>query len=162
MPLWTKDDSAAGAPKYKIKDNSPAKGAALFGTEVVGLGDGEYNNKKNHTGWTRVRRGKGPLVSFTITAPGTGYANTDTINVTGGTTNATATIGTNGTGVITSVTVTNAGSGFTNVSSTTVTITTGAGTGATLTPVLGGRAGRVQTETLVALSGMTSNNSTLA
>lgn len=162
MPLWTKDDSAGGAPKYKINSNSTANGSSLFGTQVVGLGDGEYNGKKNHTGWTRVQRGTGPVSTITIGAAGTGYANTDTVKVSGGTTNAAATIVTNGAGAIQTVTITNNGAGFVNNSTATVTITTSAGTGATLTPVLGGRANRVQTETLVALTGMTSNNSTLA
>jgi hypothetical protein len=170
MPLWTKDDSAGGAPKYHIKDNAVANGSVLFGTEVVGLGDGEYNGKKNHTGWTQVRRGKGPLKTIAINAAGTGYANGNFVRVSGGTTNAYATITTDASGVLTSLAVQDNGSGFVNNSTITVAVFTagptggvaGAGTGGTFTVVLGGRAGRVSTETLVALSGMTSNNSTLA
>lgn len=160
MPLWGSKDQANNAPKYKILANSPANGNTLFGTTVVGLGDNEYAHQ-THAGWNRVTYGTGPVTTLTITSSGTGYANTDTIKVSGGTVNATGTIATNGSGVITAVTVTNGGSGFTNVASANVTITTSAGTGATLTPVLGGRAGRVQTEVLVALSSMSANNSTI-
>jgi hypothetical protein len=158
---WTNDDSQAGAPTYKINANSANTGTDLYGTQVVGLGDEEYAHQ-THTGWTRVQRGTGPVKSITITVAGSGYANTDTINISGGLTNATGTIATDANGAITTVTLGANGTGFINVSTANVSITTSAGTGATLTPVLGGRAGRVQTEVLVALTGMTSNNSTLA
>lgn len=163
MPLWGSLDQANNAPKYKILANSPANGNTLFGTTVVGLDDGEIQTgrKAAHSGWVRVIRGNGPVANVTITVPGSGYSNTDTVNISGGTINASASIATDGNGAITSVTVTNSGSAFTNVSSTTVTITTTAGTGATLTPVLAGRAGRVSTEVLVAQSSMSANNSTL-
>lgn len=172
MPLWTKDDSAAGAPKIQINGGlgNPALGAASFGTTVVGLGDGEYVGKKAHTGWTRVIRGKGPVSSIAITAAGTGYSNTDFVRVSGGTTNAYASVTTNGSGGITALTLApNVGGGFVNNSTISVGVFTAgstggsasAGTGATFTVTLGGRANRVQTECLVALSGMTSNNSTL-
>lgn len=167
---WTKDDSAAGAPKYKINANSASTGTDLFGTQVVGLGDGEYNNKKNHTGWTRVQRGTGPVATIAINAAGTGYANGNFVRVSGGTSNAFATITTNGAGAITALTLQEAGAGFVNNSTITTGVFTvgstggvaGAGTTATFTVTLGGRANRVQTETLVALTGMTANNSTLA
>jgi len=105
-----------------------------------------------HAGWNLRKVGTGSVVSFTIGAGGTGYANTDTINVavTGtGAVNATATLTTNATGGITAVTITNAGSGYTTTAPTLV-ITTAGGTGATITARAGGRAGRVTNETLVA------------
>lgn len=164
MPLWGSKDQANNAPKYKILANSPANGNTLFGTAVVGLDNGEIaaGNHGDHSGWVRVIRGVGPVANIAITAAGTGYANADTVKVSGGLVNAAATITTNGAGAIQTVTVTNPGGGFTNVSSATVAITTSAGTGATLTPALAGRAGRVQTEVLVAMGSMTANNSTLA
>jgi hypothetical protein len=170
MPLWGKIDQANNAPKYAINSTSPNTGIQLFGTQVVGLDDGEVaaSPRANHTGWTRVQRGTGPVTSFTIGAAGTGYTNGHVAVVSGGTVNAVATVATNGSGGITSLTITESGSGFANVSSTTTAIrvsvggAASGGTGATVTPVLGGRAGRVQVETLVALSGMTANNSTLA
>jgi hypothetical protein len=166
------NDSAAGAPKYKINANSAATGTDLFGTQVVGLDDGEVQNstKANHTGWTRVQRGTGPVATIAINAAGTGYANGNFVRVSGGTTNAYATITTNGSGAITALTLNESGAGFVNNSTITTGVFTvgstggaaGAGTTATFTITLGGRANRVQTETLVALSGMTANNSTLA
>jgi hypothetical protein len=168
MSLWGKIDQANNAPKYKILDNSPNTGIQLYGTTVVGLDDGEAAATGNlaSPGWTRIQRGKGPVATITITAGGTGYSNTDTVKVSGGTTNAAATLTTNGTGGISTVTITNAGGGFVNNSTSTLAIanSTGgasAGSGATLTFTLGGRANRVQTETLVCLSSMTANGSTL-
>lgn len=168
---WTKADSAAGAPKYKIHANSADTGTDAFGTgnTVVGLGDNEYAHQ-THTGWTRVQRGTGPLSTIAINAAGTGYANGNFVRVSGGTTNAYATIATNGAGAITGLTLNVKGAGFSNNSTLTTGEFTvgstggvaGAGTGATYTIVLGGRANRVQTEVLVALTGMTANNSTLA
>lgn len=162
MPLWGNKDQANNAPKFKILPTAANTGSDLFGTEVVGLDNGEVSSGNiAHSGWVRVERGTGAVASLTITAAGTLYANTDTVTVSGGTTNATATVATNANGSITAVTLTNGGSGFANVSSANVVITTSAGTGATLTPVLNGRAGRVHTEVLVAMASMTANNSTL-
>lgn len=168
---WTKDDAAAGAPKYKINANSASTGTDLFGTEVVGLDDGEVqaSDRVAHTGWTRIQRGTGPVATIAINAAGTGYANGNFVRVSGGTVNAYATITTNGSGALTALTLNEVGSGFVNNSTLTTGVFTvgstggsaGAGTGGTFTITLGGRANRVQTETLVALSGMTSNNSTL-
>lgn len=170
MALWGSRDQANNAPKYAIEAGSTATGADLFGTKVVGLDDGEVqsSSRANHTGWTRVQYGTGPVANIAITAAGSGYSNTDVVRVSGGTTNAIATVGTNGSGGITSLTFTEKGAGFTNVASTTTAVrvsptgAASAGTGATFTVTLGGRAGRIQTETLVALSGMAANNSTLA
>jgi len=112
----------------------------------------------SHTGWHLVRIGTGPVATLTISVGGTGYSNTDTVKVavTGnGSINASATLVTNATGGITTVTITNAGRGFTNAASGTVSFansTSGAsaGSGATLTITLGGRAGRKHYECLVA------------
>jgi hypothetical protein len=170
MSLWGKIDQANNAPKFKINATSPNTGIQLYGTQVVGLDDGEVaaSSRANHTGWTKVIRGTGPVANITISAAGSGYTNGNVVRVTGGTANALATVTTNGSGGITSLTLTKGGAGFANVSSTTTTIrvseagAASAGTGATLVVTLGGRAGRVQNETLVALSGMTANGSTLA
>lgn len=163
MSLWGNIDQANNAPKYKILPNSPNTGVQLYGTTVVGLDDGEAAATGNlaSPGWVRVERGTGPVATITINSGGTGYANADTIKVSGGTTNAAATLTTDGNGTITTVTLTNAGAGFTNVSSSTLAITTSGGTTANLAFTLGGRAGRVMTETLVALTNMTANGSTL-
>lgn len=170
MALWGSKDQANNAPKYAIEAGSTATGVDLFGTKVVGLDDGEVASspRANHTGWTRVQYGTGPVSDITIDTAGSGYSNGEVVRVSGGTVNAVATVTTNASGGITALDITESGSGFTNASSTTTTVrvtangAASAGANAAFTVSLGGRAGRVQTETLVALSGMTSNNSTLA
>lgn len=113
-----------------------------------------------------------------IVAGGTLYANTDTVKFSNGTINAQATVTTNTTGGITSLTFSNGGGGFINNTATAVTINTATGSGATITAItatgsgsnltptiaaganltltitLGGRAGRVHNECLVALSSL--------
>jgi hypothetical protein len=163
MSLWGKIDQASSAPKYRATDVSPNTGVQVFGTGVVGLDVGEVaSGNPAHAGWNRVVRGTGPVKMITITAAGTLYANTNTINITGGTVNATATIQTNGSGVVQSITVTNPGAGFTNTATAVGTVTTATGTGLTFTIALGGRANRIFTETLVAMGSMTANGSSLA
>lgn len=105
---------------------------------------------------------------------GTGYVNGEIVTVSNGTINATAAITTNATGGITSLAFQApgwAGSGFgaANTTRAVVTIATAAGTngnvtvnaiaagaGLVLTATLGGRAGRVTYETLVAMPSITS------
>jgi hypothetical protein len=117
-----------------------------------------------HAGWNIRRAGTGPVRSITVSAGGVGYNNTDIINISGGQVNAAATPVTNSTGSIVSVIVTTPGTGFANVSSATIAITNStagasAGSNATLVPVMGGRAGRVTYESIVAMGSM-SNGAT--
>ena len=114
------------------------------------------SKRLNHAGWNLRRAWSGPVESLAINAGGTGYNNTDLVRVSGGSVNASATVSTNSTGGLTSVTITNRGGGFINVSSSTVAVTnaTGGATGGstgTFVLTLGGRAGRVHYETLVAM-----------
>lgn len=179
MPLWGNSNTKAKAPKFKVIEADTAGNASrgnntAFNNTSVGVfhpgqAKGVFGanatqvaaaSKKNidHTGWHLVRQGTGPVKSLTITAGGTGFANTDTIKVAvvgTGTVNAAATLVTNATGGITTVTISTPGGGFTNASSATVSFansTGGAsgGSAATLTPVFGGRAGRLHYECLVA------------
>jgi hypothetical protein len=180
MPLWGKANAKASAPKFAIIEsqvaNGPSRGnntafnnvssgvfhpgqaIGVFGANSADIASrNTAGNTKNinHTGWHVVRQGTGPVKTFTVSVGGTGYANTDLIRVSGGTTNATGTLTTNATGGIVSATVTGGGKGFLNVANTTVAVTNStagasAGSGATIVPVLGGRAGRVYYECLVA------------
>ena len=168
MPLWGKLDQANNAPKFKINSRSPNTGIQLFGTGVVGIDDGEMTSKPGpaHAGWQRVRRGAGPVTTINISVGGSGYANTDTIRVSGGALNATATLTTNATGGITTLAITNNGAKFVNNSTTVVAVANSsggvsAGAGATFTVTLGGRANRVQVETLISQSSMSANGSSL-
>jgi hypothetical protein len=166
MPLWSNTNLAASAPKFATKERnggalpSYATGAANnHGNTVWGVPHSKAANTTAHgahTGWVHVIKGTGPVTSITLTAPGTAYANTDTWKVSGATVNATGTIVTNGSGVITSAPVGVGGSGFTGTNGT-LAITTSTGSGATLTPVYGGRANRVNYETLVAMDTISAN-----
>jgi len=128
-------------------------------------------SKAAHTGWNIRRAFTGPIASVTVAAGGTGYKNTDTLTIstgglTGVTANATGTVSTNATGGIVSITVTSGGSGYvdaTRANSTfTISNSTGgstSGVAANLVAVAGGRAGRVQYETIVAF-GMANSGTT--
>lgn len=154
MPLWGNHNNANNAPKFTVQANTGGKGTQLYGTVVQAVNavsaEANTNYGLSTPGWTYKKVGTGPVASLNIGAGGTLYSNSDTITVSGGTTNATANIVTDGNGVITSLTNLVGGAGFTN--SATVAITTSTGSGATITATLGGRANRVQYEILVALN----------
>lgn len=84
------------------------------------------------------------LIAIKVTAAGTGYAATDTVNISGGG-GATAELVVNSAGAIQSVIVTNGGSGYDSASLPTVTVTSSTGSSATLVAV-------VQTKTAVLVS----------
>lgn len=120
-----------------------------------------------HAGWVVRTVFTGPVARINVVAGGTGYNNTDVASITTpagslGTVNAAATISTNSTGGIVSLTITNQGSGYTSTtlsnSSFVIANSTGGstgGAGAQLTANVGGRAGRQQAETLIAMSSIT-------
>lgn len=150
--------------------NSQQRAIGVFGEDGNEAAKLRLHNlpRPAHAGWVKVIQNVGPLVGLTKTAPGSGYSNTDFIKVTSSVANsvfASANIVTDNIGAIVSTNITSGGFKFTNVASLTVAIrNTGdtgasAGSGATFTPVLGGRAGRVQMETLVAGGSMTLDGS---
>lgn len=121
-----------------------------------------YANSHNgrypaHSGWVEQRLGTGPIISIVETSANTsGYTNADVVTVVSGEAggNATASIVTSNTGAILSVNITNPGYGFVNVlNSNNVVINTASNTavGAVFEATAGGKAGRVQWETLVAM-----------
>lgn len=164
MALWGKINQANNAPKYKVLAESTANGQVLFANTTISAfipnaatgtyGMANNSSPKTHSGWIVRREGTGPVIGLTITVPGTGYSNSGVVTISGGLVNATANITTNGSGVITTITNLTSGSGFKNSSNTVVAIS-GGGTGATLTPILGGRANRVHEEVLVATGSIT-------
>lgn len=90
----------------------------VFGVTSTQMSNNITNNVKDrpaHAGWVLRRAGTGPVASAVVNAPGTGFANGETITVSNATTNSTLTITTNATGNSTSIFVTSGGSGFTNV-----------------------------------------------
>lgn len=189
MPQWGLTDQANNQPKnthiqIQVGSGKTARAAnqtalynnvtpsafgknAAIGTFGVSAAEKANTNGESkdvtHSGWQIRTAWEGPITSLAPNAGGTGYANTDTIKVSGGSVNASATLTTNATGGIASITLGTPGL-FVNVSSATVSVanSTGgasAGSGATFTIKLGGRAGRVFYETIMA-AGSLSNGAT--
>jgi hypothetical protein len=164
MAQWGSTDAAANSPFMTVqqlkKKANVANRDALYGNTTTTAGvfavdaaeQAASDSPAAHSGWVLRTLGTGPVTSVTITDGGTGYANTDTFEVTAssGGVAATGTITTDGSGVITDVALTSTGSGYTTKAPA-VVITTSAGTGATLAAVAGGRAGRVMQEVLAAI-----------
>jgi hypothetical protein len=174
MSLWGNVDNAANSTIYAAaqgnKTPNTANRTTLFQNTTVGafvtnIALGQFGvsaaeaantagegKKVPHAGWNLRVQGTGPLGTVTVGTAGSGYANSDTFIVVAGSggVNATGNLVTNATGNVVSTSLTSSGSGFTSVTPT-VTITTAAGTNAVLSATAGGRAGRVQYETLVAM-----------
>ena len=117
-----------------------------------------------HAGWVSLKIGTGPIIGVSLTNGGTVNANgfilvtdtaTDTTsNVTGSGANISYTINAV-TNTVTSVTLVNGGSGYSNASKITYTVTGANVAQPTLSFTLGGRGGRITTETLVAMGSIT-------
>lgn len=140
----------------------------VFGVSAQEMANNTTNHAADqpaHAGWVYRKAGTGPIVSVGITAGGSGYDNTDVMTIAspqaGG--NATVTMVTNSTGGVTALTITNSGAGFlavdasANISIANSTGGATAGLGGGFTATAGGRAGRVHTETLVAMGSLGSN-----
>ena len=162
---WGKTDNANNAPIWsgalEKKKANTANRDSMYGNSVFGADTTEAGLVPGiaHAGWQYRKVGTGSLQSLTIVSGGTGYANTDTIRIVSEKgANGAASITTNGSGVITAVNITTKSSGHTKKSPT-VSITTSAGTGANIVAAAGGRAGRVEFETLVAMKSMTGDGS---
>lgn len=187
MALWGKNDSAADSTIYAAQQVNRTPNTANRTTLFDNVTTGDFQNngvnmnkavgqfgvsaaeaantagegkKVAHAGWNLRTAGVGPLASITVAAAGRLYSNADTFSVAAGTggTNATGNLVTNSTGNVVSYSITTGGANF-NSATPTVTITTAAGTGASLTATAGGRAGRVQYETLVAMGSITGDAS---
>ena len=166
MALWSNSDADTSAPKNAVAGGLgvSANGQTLFenttidayvpnaAVGVYGVTAAEEASETDgtqHAGWNLVKRGTGPVVS--ITANTGAYSPDGNVYLTftgGGTgnTSANAQILTNGSKQILSITVNEGGEYI-----TTPTIGTVANANVALTITMGGRANRVQTETLVAM-----------
>jgi hypothetical protein len=172
MSLWTNSDSANAAPIFPgVAGVNNANGSQMFGntqiaafntglretTGIFGVDTTEQtvsatsNTHPQHSGWVLVTRGTGPIISVTAN---TGAVTTNgALTLTGGGTGATQAnvyISVNTQGyVVNSAIQINELSGFIGGNYLTVPAHGTAGN-AVFTFTLGGRAGRSQTETLVA------------
>lgn len=139
----------------------------VFGVSATEQSNNTLNDSKEvgaHAGWNLRRAGTGPVIGITANGTPLAYNNNDVISVLSpGGTNAAISFTTNATGGSLTFTVTNPGSGFnlvtvptSNVSVTNATGGTAAGNTTTtnFTVTVGGRAGRVHYETLVAMGSL--------
>jgi len=180
MTLWLNTDAAASAPKNNIAGGYgvAANGYTLFGNNqvsayVTGMTVGDFgvdaaetavarstNEKIAHAGWVLRKAHSGPVSSITLNTGNVGYNVNGYITFTasnGTGANASYTVNTT-TNTITTITLVNGGSGYTVTPTATAANATGVNS-ATFTIKMGGRANRVQTETLVAMGSMTGDAS---
>jgi hypothetical protein len=172
MSVWSNSDSANAAPIFPgVAGVNNATGSQMFGnTQIAAFNTGlrettgifgvdvteqtvsaTSNTRPQHAGWVLVTRGTGPIISVTAN---TGAVTTNgALTLTGGGTGATQAnvyISVNTQGyVVNSAIQINELSGFIGGNYLTVPAHGTAGN-AVFTFTLGGRAGRSQTETLVA------------
>lgn len=153
---------------FKSNNVPMNKAVGVFGVDTTEAANTATDGKKvQHAGWNLRTVGTGPVTAITITAAGKLYTNGDIITVNPGSSpasaNASAVIATNGLGNVVSVSITSGGAGFTTTAPSSITVansTGGATLGslATFTATAGGRAGRVQMETLVALRSLSGDS----
>lgn len=171
MALWGNLDQADNAPKYPAASGLgvSANGSTLYGNTqsgafhsdvalgVFGVSAAETLNtsgegpKVGHAGWNLRKAGTGPVTTLTISSGNVDYNVNGYLTFTGGGgtgANASYTVNTT-TNTITTITLHNGGSGY--LTAPTVTAANANGVNAVVIAVgLGGRAGRVQYECLVA------------
>jgi hypothetical protein len=164
MALWSNTDANTSAPKNAVASGFgvSANGKTLFENatidayvpnEAIGVygvtsSEKASESSAQHAGWNLIKRGTGGVV--TITANTGAYSPDGNVYLTftgggSGNTTANAIISTNGSKQILSITVASGGEYIT----TPTAVATNAN--ATFTITMGGRANRVQSETLVAM-----------
>jgi hypothetical protein len=137
------------------------KAVGVFGISISEVGNTvSGGTKAAHAGWNMRTAFTGPLTSVTIATAGRLYTNNDTYSIAAGTggTNQAGNVVTNATGNLVSYTVTTAGANFQSATPTVTISVTSGGTTGSITATAGGRAGRVQIETLVAASSITGDS----
>lgn len=187
MSLWGNLDGITGnnKPKYAnttyrisnstingSKANTAKYYGAVYGVNAEEAGNTVADGKKvAHAGWISQKIGTGPVKTVTVVNGGQGYNSAGYIVVSGGgdgTVNLSYTIANSRNtlqtyssnsywNTIASVTVVNGGAGF-NVAPTLVANGPNSANFATFSVALGGRAGRVNYETLVAMGSMTGDD----
>jgi hypothetical protein len=164
----TSPGSRASVDVALFDNTTPGAFISKMATGVFGVDANEEQVNRangrtiNHAGWVFRRAGTGSIITLSVSgsaAVQNSFSNSDTISIaspeSGGT--ATGTVVTNSVGSIISTTITNAGYGFTalnNSANVTLTTSTGSNSVAIITATAGGRAGRVQYETLVAMGSL--------
>jgi hypothetical protein len=187
MSLWTNLDGVTGngKPKYAnttyrvsnstingSKANTAKYYGAVYGVSATEAANTLVDGKKvAHAGWVSQKIGTGPIASVTIVNGGQGYNSAGYIVVSGGgdgTVNLAYTIANSRNtlqsyssnsywNTIATVVIHSPGAGF-NVAPTLTPNGPNSANFATFTVTLGGRAGRVNYETLVAMGSMTGDD----
>lgn len=167
MSLWSISDSSNAAPKHVgVSSTNNASGATLFGNTTIsafttnqavgvfGVDNAEQgvvsNPRGAHAGWVLVKQGTGPVATITANANSHSPDGNVFISFSGGgtgSTSANARIVTNATGLITGITLVSGGN---YLSAPTLGAVPNSNVAITVT--MGGRVGRRQAETLVAMS----------
>lgn len=159
MSQWGSIDYGSGNTKPKHANTGNTYGVSA--TEKANTQG--HGPKLAHAGWARVEIGRGPLANITITGAGTGINGSGYLTVTGGDATRQANVsysgGTgsnNSTNTVVSITINDYGAGYN--SAPTITYTGANTTRPTFSAVLGGRAGRVQSEVLVAIGSISGDD----
>lgn len=161
MPLWGKANTASSAPKRGFDDKGTSGEEAFEDGKLLLVKNTEASALVGVTqsGWVKRDLQLGELDTITITSGGTGYANTDTVNINTKGPNVFVTLITNGSGVVTSLSpVEVVGEGdvadaLFDGTQPSYQIHSEEGEGLVLTFKFKGRAGRLSNEVLVALKG---------
>jgi hypothetical protein len=177
MSLWGNKDYPSGNQKplfanttlttSKSTINNGVANTDKFYGAVAGVSVTEQQRANNvggpipqHAGWVSVKVGTGPITGVTITDGGDVTANGFIIlkdnSVLGKGANANIAYTVSNTDNVVSVTIINGGDGWSNAAAIGYAVTDSSNvTQPTLTFTLGGRAGRIKTETLVAMRSIT-------
>lgn len=159
MSGWTNKDVATGNGKPKFANTGNVYGVSV--TEKANTsGKGPV---VAHSGWVKAVIGTGPLKNILITNAGTGINSSGFLVVTGGNATRQANVsyvagtGNNvATNTVVSISINDPGEGYN--SSPTISFTGSNTTAPTFSAVLGGRAGRFQSEVLVASGSITNDD----
>lgn len=179
--LWGNVDRASGNQKPVFANTTNTTAAStIHGTSANNIGvygammgisthEAQTNNllantsvhRVAHAGWVSQKIGTGPVKEVRILAGGDGYNTGNTITISDHSNRgrgAVVTYGVNNvSNVINSVSIIDGGEGYVNAASMSA-VAVGAGGNASFQIVLGGRAGRVQYETIVAMGSISGDD----
>lgn len=158
MSQWGNKDYANNVPKY-LNTNHPGN-TNVYLVNSSRLANASFGNSVNHAvahqGWVKINQGTGPVTSIAVSNVASRVYSNGFLSISGAnTTPANASLFVLGSNNI-SIVINNPGAGYS--SAPTVTATGANNSTLVFTTTVGGRAGRVQAETLVALSAPTITN----
>lgn len=153
MSQWGNKDYANNIPKF-LDTNHPGN-TDVYLVSSSRLSNATFGNGKGvaHQGWVKIKQGTGPVVGISVANVNANlsYANGFVTFSGANTTPANARVVVIGTNNV-SVVLNSGGSGFTTAPTASSTVANSNNSTLTFTVTMGGRSGRVQAETLVALS----------